>query len=445
MTTLWRYTAIPLPHKDAPRSQPERGELAADSAAEARASLRRLGLRVLDLRELRGQATRSDTWPAWSRPVIERWHRHLATRRATLKADALDALATLLEAGIPITDATRTLSQAAARRRSTRLMLVRLHEDLKAGHAFPDAMRRQPAWFDAVEVAMLQAGEHADLARTLRTLAQRHARAGELTSKLIGALAYPCVVLMVALGVTVFLSTRTLPPLVAILEQAKVPTPTLTRGVMAFGQLLVRGWVWILLTVVAGAVAISLAPRLLRRHTDPSLHSSHRPSHDPSSLSHANTGRGAAPRSFVPRVIRRVALAHAFMGLAELLRTGVPLTDSLRLIAPSVSGPLGASLASALTTAAARIERGEDPSDALDDPRWFDPECKQMLRVAEASGELAPMLQRLGEHAERTARRSIDRLVALLEPAVILILAGLVGLVVMAAVLPMLRLQEIIQ
>jgi type II secretory pathway component PulF len=128
--------------------------------------------------------------------------------------------------------------------------------------------------------------------------------------------------------------------------------------------------------------------------------------------------------------------------LAELLRSGVPVVEALRVLAPTFSTASG--FAVSIRGAAERIERGEDLAQALDDERWFDAEFRRLLDVGQAAGDLDQLLMRIAERYGRHARRLIDRLAALLEPVVILLLALMVGAVVMAAVLPLLRLREML-
>ena len=90
------------------------------------------------------------------------------------------------------------------------------------------------------------------------------------------------------------------------------------------------------------------------------------------------------------------------------------------------------------------IERGGTFAGSLGDPAWFDDECRRLIAIGESAGELPEILARLAERTHRSAARAVDRLASLLEPAVILLLATLIGFVVMGAVLPILRLQEII-
>jgi general secretion pathway protein F len=414
--SVWRYKAIPFAGAGGTEgSRSSAGEISAETAADARASLRRIGLQATDLRQIRSLSPK----------VPEALLSHLRRRRQPTKSEQFDSLATMLESGLPILECVDALVGAARSRRSgTRSMLIRLREALRAGTSLADAMFAERSWFDEAEIAMVRAGQHSgELPGVLRTLAERHQRTGELTSKLTAALAYPTIVACVGLGVVVFLSTKTLPELTKILDGAGIETPRLTAGVMTFGGVLAAWW-WLLATPLASLLLASLTvPALLRRRRV---------------VLPDWTGR------LVPHVIRRIAVARFALGMAELVRAGVPVVEALRVLVGTIGGPGGSMLGRALTSAAERVERGEDLADALDDERWFEPEFRRLLAIGQASGELETLLQRLGERYERRARRLIDRLAALLEPGVILILAFLVGLVVLAAVLPMIRLQEVI-
>ena len=114
--------------------------------------------------------------------------------------------------------------------------------------------------------------------------------------------------------------------------------------------------------------------------------------------------------------------------------------EALRVVAPTANG----GLRGALNDAAERLEQGAELDHAFDETIWFDAEFRRLLEVGQSSGELPEVLTRLSRRGERRTRRLLDRLTTLLEPAVILALAALVGLVVMAAVLPLVRLQEIL-
>jgi type II secretory pathway component PulF len=393
------------------------GELAAESPAALRASLRRIGLQVIDARPAHRLPPVSLS--RCLAPLAAWLQRRARSRRVGPKAELYDSLATMLEAGLPVVEAVTTLATSRAGS-SLRTMLVELREQLRDGAALDECMEQHPWWFEPAEVAMVRAARASgELPSVLRALAERHERSGALSAKIIGALTYPAVVLCVGVGVVVFLSVKTLPDLVGILRDAGIDPPGLTLAIMALGRgLLEYGFLGVIAFGVL-AVGFPVALAQLRR-------------------------RGGQVRVPLPGFARRAILARAWSGLAELVRTGVPLVEALRITSPTVSGLLGGPLSRALEHAAAEIERGSTFAEALADTAWFDDECRRLVAIGESAGELPEILARLAARTHRSASRAIDRLASLLEPAVILLLATLIGVVVMGAVLPILKLQEII-
>jgi len=362
----------------------------------------------------------------------------LRGRRRSQRAELYDSLATMLSAGLPLLEAVETLIESARKSRKIGAagglsgMMIDIREQLRSGDSLAQAMRKHSTWFDATEIAIIEAGQHSGtLPNVLASMAQRQEKANELGHKLTGALAYPTLVLLVGLGVVVFLSVKTLPELTKILNGAKIPTPALTARVMWIGQLLAHHWFVILVAIVCVLTCSLVIPDLWRRLN----------------LTLPNVFRKWADRWTrwrSPQVLRTIAVGGLSLRLAELIRSGVPVVEALRVLAPTVSNRR---LRDALVLAAERVERGDELSSALvgdDGETWFNAEFRRLLDIGQASGELDAMLERIGERYQRQARRLIERLATLLEPVVILCLAVLVGIVVMAAILPLLRLQEIL-
>lgn len=417
--SVWRYKAVPLAGAGEVRS----GELAAGSAAEVRASLRRIGLQVVELRPAR-HAVRVELHSLLG-PARDHLDRHLRARRGARRGEVYDSLATMLDAGVPLVEAVSTVAGGqSGRSSSSRRMLLELRETLRGGSTLAEAMRSRPSWYDPAEVAMVEAGQvTGELAEVLRSLGERQHRAGELTGKLAAALAYPAIVTCVGLGVVVFLSVKTLPDLVTILHDAGVGVPRLTAGVMAFGRGLITVGPWALAAIAIGLFLLVIASAQAKRRGIALAGWTHR---------------------LTPGVVRRAAVAEAMLGLAEMVRTGVPVVDAMRVLTPTFAGPFRGRLGGLLNDAAEQIERGSSLSESLPEGRWFDRELLRLIEIGESSGELPEVLQRVAERQRRAARRAIDRLAAMLEPAVILLLACFVGLVVLSAVLPLVRLQEVL-
>ncbi len=411
---LWRYIAVRSESGQA--IAPRRGELMAESAADVRASLRRIGWQVVDLRPAR----RPLTLPLHLRQA---WNCHLRRRRRDQRAEIFEGLCSLLESGLPLVECLEVMSEDRERwsSRSRRTMLIEWREAMRSGASPAQAMKNHPSWFDTIDCAMVESGQHGGmLPGVLQHMAEREARVGQLSHHLVAALTYPAIITVVAIGVAVFLSVKTLPELVNLLSTAKIDVPSLTRWVMATGQFVAPWGAPSLLAVgaLASCGAIGLRAAIQRS---------------------PKVGRTAA--SCTPRLLRRWVVAQFAQNLADLLRAGIPAVEALRIL----STTLPVALSGVVTRAAADIEEGGELAEVLDDPVWFSAQFRRLLHSGQAAGELEATLERMAQRDERRTERQLTRLATLLEPAAILALAILVGTVVLAAVLPLTRLQEVIR
>ena len=411
--STWRYKA-----RDAKTLQIQSSVIQADTDAAARAALRKAGLRPIAVKPVREARTST-------LPLSDFVNRHLRARRVHLKADFYDSLSILLESGIPLAVAVRTMGKSRGGRRRVVVLTHSIADGLQEGRRLSECMADHPDWFDAAELAMIDAGQRTgEMSAILRRLAERQSRSGELSSKLVGAMSYPLLVGVIGVGVTLFLSVKTLPELVGILHDAQIEPPGLTIWVMRLGQFTWANGLWLLISLLLLPLAIALGMRLLSAGIRDRLRQV---------CSH-----------WIPAVFRRSKSAETMLSLSELLETGVPLVESIRVVAPTMRGMHGQLLARSLQASADRIEQGEPIMCLFDDELWFSEEHRQMMRAGEAAGELPRTLARIGELDLRAARRLLDRFASMLEPAAIVLLAVLVGTVVMAAVLPLIRLQEIV-
>jgi len=423
--STFRYTATPPEELGQARTQTRRGQVSASSPAEARAAIRRMGLMPISIRPLRKPTHASPEGESLSATFRGRWNEHLRGRRAFERAELFDGLATLLESAVPLAQAIQTLQgDQALRRSSIKSALQSLSSAVSDGSSLSHAMVQLPGWFASTDTAAVAASEHSgSLPATLRGLAEREERARDLAGQLAGALTYPFVVALAGIGVCVFLSVRTLPQLASILEGASIDTPGLTRFVMTIGQFIASWW-WLLGIALLAVLASVLIGPLLAQRAGLAL---------PSRLQTILARCSSDTR-------RRLVVSRVSLVLSDLLASGVPVVDALRACALTVRQR---TMRCALVEAAKRIEAGDEPSHSLPAQR-FGAEFVRLVEVGEATGELDALLHRLGVRYERSCRRRIDRLARLLEPAVILALAALVGVLVMAAILPLVRLQEVL-
>ncbi len=385
-------------------------------AATVRAAVRATGWELDDLQEVRPRQDR-----VWWRGLRTWWQRRQRRSRRVRVADLWESLVTLLAVGMPLDAAVAHLAEAPARPRAERRMLAAVAVAVRQGRTLAEACTDHPGWFDPVDAAMLRAGQHSgQVPAALQALAADHHQAAGSQHRLIVAMTYPAILLVAALGVVAFISSTTLPRLLAMLREARVAEPVLSVVVMHLGTFLVE-WGVVLVPVLI-AVGI-LSGRTLRRV-------------DPTSA----IGRWWCGTP-IARALMRARVAEVAGTLSRLQASGVPLTEALSVTAQAAGDP---DLARVLDEAAAAVRRGDRLSASLATSSLLEPDFAQLLRLGEQSGDLAAVLARLAERYRAEARRSGERLAAVLEPVAVVIMAVLIGTVVMAAVLPLVALGNLL-
>lgn len=379
----------------------KRGTCSADTPIQARQHLRERGLRVQELAEVRDRST----------------ERSLFTRRlpeATLTTWAQE-LATLLSAGIPLLEALdATTSQYPGRFRSSLMML---RDQISAGSSLADAMRGQPGVFDELSVCMVDVGERTGmLDEVLAQLAAYRRRSDQFKGRLGTALIYPAIVACAGVAVAVFLSTFVVPRLLETLVDAGRPLPWMTRLVKAFSDLLL-GYGWLMLPVVIVCtllIILSLRQPRVRFHWH----------------------RLQLRLPLVGRMMRQQNIVRISVTLSILTRSGMEFVQALGLASRATSNEV---LKHALDQAQKEITAGRDIGPSLATTNAFPEPVVRLLEVGQASGRLDQMLERLAADYDLQLQSSTQRLLAILEPAMILLLTGLVGFIVLAVILPYLE------
>jgi type II secretory pathway component PulF len=407
--SVFRYSAAQPEHR-----APKAGVISAPSEVEARRMLRATGLRPIRIREINGSRVAFGPFSA----LITS---HLRRRRTGAKAEFYDALATLLRSGVTPRDALLVLADSHTKSSGIGSLARLLAEDIAQGVSLSHTARHHRAWFDDAECAVIGAGERSgELEVALIRLSERQARSSDLGSRLTSVLAYPMLVSIAGLGVAIFLANHTLPQLTQVLQDADVDIPRLTQVVMVCGQ-----YAFSFAPPIAIAALIMLV----------------------SGVAMIGSSRFQVfplPIACSPRVFRRIATAETFLMLAELTESGLTLNESIKVTAPTATGFIGRSLTEEWQRVAQRIEQGGSFDEALSNRIWFTPEHQRLVASGMRAGELATTLRRVGERDRRSAHRLIDRLATMIEPFAIVLLTFFIGAIVLAAVLPIVRLQEII-
>ena len=398
--------------------RPTRGTITADGPRAARTKMRATGIFLTELAEAEGEtATSSLTAPNAGRGFNLEFN--LPVRIPALeKAMATRQLATLVNAGVPLVEALNALVEQTEHR-ALKTVFARVRERVNEGSTLADALV-STGRFDNLYVSMVRAGEASGaLDAVLARIADYSEDSVRLNNRVISILTYPLFMLAFAGVVVGVMSTLVLPQITELLISQNLELPWYTKAVIGFSEFL-RGYWWLLILAIIGAAFAYRAFAKTQR------------------------GRGILDRFWlrvpvIGRVIRFLAIARFTRTLGSLLASSVNIVQALN-IARHVSNNSVFEAASDMARDA--ILEGATLAKPLRASGQFPPLVTTMVEVGERSGTLESMLIKVADTYEEQVETSVTRLTSLLEPVLILVMVGIVGIIIMAVLMPMLQLTE---
>lgn len=330
-------------------------------------------------------------------------------------------LATLLSAGQPL-DRALTILMELPEDEAARRTVSDVRDAVRGGASLSTALERQHGTFSRLYVNMVRAGEAGgSLHETLARLADYLERSRALAGRVVNALIYPAILLaMVGLSL-LFLLGYVVPQFAQMYESLDAELPLFTKFVLGMG-LFVRDW-WILLIVVPGLALWWME----RKRRDPAFR--------------AALDAWLLRRRFVGALLAKVETARLARTLGTLVRNGVPLMAALGIGRNVLDNRV---LADDVGAAAEEVKNGVALSTALGRNKHFPRLALQMIAVGEESGALDAMLLRTAETFEQDTSLALDRMLAALVPLVTVVLAVVVGVVVIAVLLPIYDLATVV-
>lgn len=323
-------------------------------------------------------------------------------------AIGLHSLATLLEAGLPVSrtlDAFEGLAPTG-----WRAVLPHVRQAVREGHGIADAFAAAPRAFPPLVLGLLRAGEAGSgLAAAVRRAAEFTEQQAEMRAAVRGALVYPAIVAATGVGAVALMVGVVLPRFATLLGDLGQALPPTTRLVLAVGDLARTSVTPGLLSMVA---AWAMWRLWLSR---------------PSSSARWHGILLALP--LVGSVRLGAATSRVCGALAALLDAGVPLPTALRQAEPAAAD---AAIGARLLAARNEVIRGSRIAEAIGAHDALSPTAVRLLQVGEASGRLAPLLAHAARLEADRVQRTVRDVVRLLEPALILLLGGVIALVAAA-------------
>lgn len=387
------------------------GIVTADSPRQAREQLRGQDVFVTDLKPVEGDSGRT---PLWRLPSS------LSGRRLRTVALATRQFSTMLGSGMPLTEAISALTEQVEDQRFARV-LREVRERVTRGYPLADAMASHPNYFDRLYIGMVRAGEASGhLNEVLGQLAEFCHREYRVRSRVATLMTYPLVVMTVAVGVIIFLLSYVVPTIITIFQDNRLPLPLPTRILIAVSDFLHTWW------LALGIGFIGLYP-ILR------------------AIGETEKGRLVID-SFKLRIpimgslFKKQAISRFASTLSALLRSGLPMLDALGIIKEVVGNQV---VANSVNEIAESVTAGQDLSAPLKNSDVFPPMVSYMVSTGEQSGQLDVVLGKVADELDEEVDIIGQRLIAFLEPLIILLLASVVAFIVLSIILPMLELSNL--
>jgi len=385
----------------------KKGTVMASSARDARDILRARALMPLDL--VPSKSKKKEDASGTTSGVK---HKHLtqATRQ----------LAILIEAATPVEEALK-ITALQFERSPMKGALLSIRAQVMEGLRLSDALRGQPKVFPELYTAMVASGETSGrLPAVLERLADDLEAAQKIRRKIMGATAYPIVLSIVALLVVAILMVAVVPKVVDQFDSFGQELPPLTKAVIALS-----GWLQNWGLIALGVIIIAVF-----------------------ALRQALKNKGIKYRwdvmmlglPLMGKIIRNMNAARFARTMAGLVDSGTPALTALETARHTLQNSV---MREAVTDASVKVREGSAISSALRGTAVFPPLVVQMVAGGEASGDMGKMFAKSAEYLEDEFSSATDVFLALLEPLIIIFLAGIVLLIIAAIFLPILQLNTL--
>ena len=327
-------------------------------------------------------------------------------------------LATLVDAGLPLLRGLHVL-QRQTPHVTLKEALTGMCESVESGSTFSESLLNYPKIFDNLYVNMVRAGEAGGVLEVVLNRLAEFAEKGEkIKNKVKGAMVYPIVVLVAAVGITGFLLVAVIPKFKDIfndLLEGK-PLPAITQFVMDASHLVMNNGLAVVVAIVAFIVLFKLfAKTKFGRYM-------------------VDTAKINAP--MFGSLVRRTAVARMTRTLGTLLASGVPVLQAINIVRDTTGNEV---LVRAMQSVHDAVKEGESMTAPLAASKVFPPMVVSMVEVGEETGALPDMLMRVANTYDDEVDNAVAGLTSVIEPLMIIVLAVVVGTIVIAMFMPMIQ------
>ncbi len=331
-------------------------------------------------------------------------------------------LATLIGAGLPILDSVNAIIEQQDNLKF-RKILTAVKEKLTEGLSLADSLETTSGIFSPLYINMIRAGEAGGaLEVVLLRLAEYLEGQVKLRNKFISTMVYPVIMLILAAGVVAFLMIKVIPKVVVIFQDVRQTLPVYTRALIFISNLMANYWFLFLGLLIL----LWYAFRRYRR--------------TPEGRERIDTLLLKIP--VFGKIIKLRAVSRFSRTLATLLKSGIPLLQALDIVKNIVNNVL---LEKTIEEARELIAEGASIAEPLKRTGVFPPMVIRMISVGEQSGEMETMLEKIADTTDNEIETFVTALTSLLEPVIILLLAGMVLFIILSVLMPIFEINQIVR
>ncbi len=322
--------------------------------------------------------------------------------------------ASITRAGVTIIETLNMLADSTENKKMQKAIYA-VRADVEKGESFADSMAQHPAVFSELLVQMARAGEASgSLDTAMERMAIQFEKSAKTQALVKKAMIYPIVVACVAVAVVIVMLVFVIPRYMDMFEQLDAELPGITLAVIALSNFIKNNWFIIVPVVIAIVFAIKTYAK-----TNSGKHV---------------FGKLQLKIPAIKNLVVKSACSQMSRTLSTLLTAGVPLIEAVDIVADTMTNIW---FKEALKAALEQIMIGVPLSQPLQTCGLFPPMVFHMIRIGEEAGSTEEMLNKLADYYEEEVEMAVQSLMAAMEPMIIIVLAGVVGILIAAVMAPM--------
>lgn len=383
------------------RTKKRSGTITAGSKREALEKLREDGIRTTEIIEV------PETWLTKEITIgnpVKLQHLVIYLRQ----------FATLLKAGVSVVESTNILAKQTDSKH-LRKALLDIESDLREGVQLSQASAKHNKIFSTMYINMVKAGEAGgNMDDTLERLAEHYEKQHITRQKVIAALSYPAVIAFIAFLVVIFLLVSIVPTFVGMFKDFGGDLPAITKFVLGASEFMQSFW-WLIIMFMIGIIASFIAMKKNKR-----------------TKYYLDYAMLRMP--IFGKLLQKAVLARMTRTLSSLFSSSVPILQALAIVENVVENEV---VGRVVRESRDSLEVGQSMTGPMRKHWAFPPLVTQMIAIGEETGSLDAMLGKVADFYEKEVETSTDQLKSLIEPLMIVVLAGLVGTIVTSIMIPM--------